>query len=62
MTKLEKVLKSGKFDADELITFGCPMDFGMKADTSLCPTGCKRCWNEECEESQKSIVSFGQWR
>lgn len=49
--KARKILELGKFDADELITFGCPMDFGMKTDTSLCPTGCKRCWNEECEES-----------
>jgi len=49
MTKLEKLLESGKFNADELIKFGCPMDFRMSADTSLCPTGCKRCWNEEYE-------------
>jgi len=51
MTKLEKVLKLGIYDTEELITFGCPMDFGMRVDTSLCPTGCKRCWNEEYEDS-----------
>ena len=53
MTKLEKILESGKFNADELITFGCPMDFGIKTDTSLCPSDCKRCWNEECESPRK---------
>ena len=47
MTKLEKVLTLGDYDPESLLDNSCPMDFGLRVDTSMCPTGCKRCWNEE---------------
>lgn len=52
ITKLEKVLTLGNYNQDSLLSNNCPMDFGMRSDTSLCPTGCKKCWNEEYKETE----------
>jgi len=54
MTQLEKLLYIKKYDIDLLLNNSCPMNFGMRGGTSLCPTGCKKCWDLEYEETEYS--------
>jgi len=58
MTQLERLLSIKEYDIDLLLNKSCPMNFGMRGDTSLCPTGCKTCWDLKYLETDYSKKFF----
>ena len=54
MTQLEKLLSIKEYDINLLLNTSCPMDFGMRGYTKLCPNGCKTCWDLKYLETEYS--------